>query len=230
MVDGRQLLERMAIIPRDGICLDGIYLRGDRSPSLLVVPTRPGSMESAIVSEAAYAAADRGFASLRFNFQGIGASEGERTDDPDEAVADLLAARNHLLLTAGGEKVAVCGIGSGAAAAWRFACGEPGRVDRLILVGPETADPIWEHLRQAPCRTLILYGELDDAVDPAFLGSWQAREPKITVIPFPETTKAMRRSLSRLGAEVGDWLDADFEGRSNEPAQGEPNTRGTDGG
>ncbi len=66
-----QLLERSVVIPCEGDCLDGIYLRGDLGALLVVspLPDEGGSMASPVSNELAYAAARSGCASLRLDYR-----------------------------------------------------------------------------------------------------------------------------------------------------------------
>jgi alpha/beta superfamily hydrolase len=133
-----QLLERPVIIPHDGRCLDGVYLRGEQTPPLLVASPHPklgGSMLNPVVNELAYAAARCGHASLRFDYRGVGASEGEVSDDPEHAVTDMRGALDHLLETAPSPNVALAGYSFGCWPALLLAARDP-RVDRLLLVAP----------------------------------------------------------------------------------------------
>ena len=133
-----QLLERPVIVPFGAGCLDGIYLRGEQPPPLLVASPHPllgGSMQNPVVNEIAYAAARRGCASLRFDYQGGGASEGEPSDDPEQAASDMKHALDHLLETTGAPLAAIAGYSFGCAAALLLAARDP-RVDRVLLVAP----------------------------------------------------------------------------------------------
>ena len=131
-----QLLERMVILPTDGgLCLDGIYLRGD-GPGLLVaspLPGEGGSMVNPLCGELAYAAAFAGAASLRVDYRGVGASEGERSDDPSRAALDLQEGVSFLVESTGAEGVVVAGVYSGGWAALALAKSDP-RVELVLLV------------------------------------------------------------------------------------------------
>lgn len=133
-----QLLERPVIVPSPAGCLDGIYLRGSEAPSVLVGSPHPllgGSMQNAVVNEVAYAAARCGRASLRFDYRGVGASEGEPSDDAERASEDMKAALDHLLESSGLKNAAIAGYSFGCWPALLTAARDP-RVDRLLLVAP----------------------------------------------------------------------------------------------
>ena len=85
-----QLLERSVVIPCEGDCLDGIYLRGSLAGLLIAapLPDEGGSMASPVSNELAYAAARSECASLRLDYRGVGGSEGS----PPESLEDAASA------------------------------------------------------------------------------------------------------------------------------------------
>src|SRR5919201_77207 len=77
MVTRGQFLERPALVPVKDVVMEGLWHRGERRPPLLIIPPAPeegGSMDHVVATEAAWAAATRGFPTLRFNFRGTGGS------------------------------------------------------------------------------------------------------------------------------------------------------------
>jgi hypothetical protein len=93
LVQRGQFLERPALISVGKWVLEGLSHRGDKRPPLLVVPPPPdegGSMDHVVCAELAWAATQAGHPSLRFNFKGVGASQGRRGDQLlDDARAAL---------------------------------------------------------------------------------------------------------------------------------------------
>ncbi len=84
MVGKGQFLERPTLIPSGTAVLEALAHRGDKRPPLLIIPPVPeegGSMDSVVAAEVAWAAASAGFPTLRFNFKGVGGSQGERGDN-----------------------------------------------------------------------------------------------------------------------------------------------------
>lgn len=82
MVARGQFLERPTLIPVGSFVLEGLSHRGDARPPLLVLPPPPdegGSMDHVVVAELAWAATQAGHPSLRFNYRGVGASQGKRS-------------------------------------------------------------------------------------------------------------------------------------------------------
>src|SRR6478672_4831605 len=81
MVLRGQFLERPTLIPVGEHVLEGLWHRGMLAPPLLVLPPPPqdgSGMVHVVCAELAWAAARANHAELRFNFRGVGASQGKR--------------------------------------------------------------------------------------------------------------------------------------------------------
>ena len=124
------------VVPGEGIVLEGLWQSGD-ARAAVIAPPHPefgGSLENPAVAEIAHGFYKAGWASLRFNWRGVGASQGSVTGDPESAEADFGAALKQLLATI---EVPVIGAGYsfGAATALRVALREP-ILRELFLVAP----------------------------------------------------------------------------------------------
>ena len=120
----------------EGIVLEGVWQQGE-DRAAVIAPPHPelgGSLDNPVTNELAYALYKGGAASLRFNWRGVGASQGEITDDPEVAEADYRAALEHLLHTVEGPVIGA-GYSFGAVAALRVALGDR-RIRELLLVAP----------------------------------------------------------------------------------------------
>jgi len=207
-----QLLERPVLIPRptpEGrpICLDGIYLRG-AGPGLVVVPPlagHGGNMHSPVINELAYSAAYGGLASLRFDFRGVGASEGEPSDDAEVALADAAAAVEFLQESTGSQELAVAGYGSGAWVALQLASTLP--VSRVLLVCP--LDPPAEVTPvEAPVLLVQASGELGNvAVQRPLADLLEPLAPLREVIDAEG--RALREGLGHLARITRRFLGAE---------------------
>lgn len=84
MVMPGQFLERPTLVDMGGYCLEALWHRGGDAPALLVLSPHPdfggGCMDAPISLELAWAATRHGHATLRFNWRGVGASQGEAGD------------------------------------------------------------------------------------------------------------------------------------------------------
>ncbi|MFQ5514217.1 MAG: alpha/beta hydrolase [Myxococcota bacterium] len=130
--------EQMVTVPveDEGLTLEGVWQAG-KERAAVIAPAHPiygGSLEHPVVNEIAYALYREGFASLRFNWRGVGASQGVMSGDPGAAERDYRAALEHVACTVPGPLTA-CGYSFGAAAALRVGLGDE-RVRSLLLVAP----------------------------------------------------------------------------------------------
>ena len=129
--------EQAVVFPAgDDLVLEGVWQSGaDRGA--VVAPPHPeygGSLENPVVNEIAFGLYQSGVASLRFNWRGVGASQGSVSGDPAAADTDYAAALEHVARSVNGPLIGA-GYSFGAAAALRSALVDP-RVHGLMLVAP----------------------------------------------------------------------------------------------
>ncbi|HZA52342.1 MAG TPA: alpha/beta hydrolase [Myxococcaceae bacterium] len=142
MVTRGQFLERPALIPVRDVVMEGLSHRGDRRPPLLIIPPPPeegGSMDHVVAAEAAWAAASRGYPTLRFNFRGVGGSQGERSSGR-ELLIDAEAALRLLSENTGVASSACLAIGGSAPVTLELLRRHPA-VCGLCLVSPVGIEP-----------------------------------------------------------------------------------------
>lgn len=204
MVDKGQLLERPVIIPLGATCLDGIYLRGATVPPLLIASPHPllgGSMQNAVVNELAYAAARSGHASLRFDYEGVGASEGEPSDDLERAARDMAAALDHLAESTRAESFAVAGYSFGCAPAMLVAARDR-RVDRVLLVAPPRKMLAIPDYTTVDVPVAIVAGDMDEVVsleqERALVARVAETSPRASLHVLRECDHAYRAGLVEL--------------------------------
>lgn len=177
MVQRGEYLERMALIPSGPYILEGLYHRGEVSPAVVIAPPHPkfgGSMDSAVVAEAAWALTRGGHATLRFNYRGVGASQGG-WEEGREDVRDLEAMVEHLAASAPGSTVALCGYSYGGWLCCEAAARWP-QVEDLALISPplgmlDFRDPFETMVsrEEGPPRVLVITGSHDEHSNPADL-------------------------------------------------------------
>jgi uncharacterized protein len=118
--------------------LEGTLRMPDREPRAIVViahplPTHGGEMRNPLVAGIARACAERGWDALRFNFRGVGTSDGTWSGGRDEA-DDVGAAVAHARGIAATLPVGLVGYSFGALMALRWTS-RGGHADALVLVG-----------------------------------------------------------------------------------------------
>lgn len=141
-------------------------------------PTQGGTMDNKVVQTLARAFLQLGWRAVRFNFRGIGKSEGawdEGRGEVDDALAVLDAVR------APGETLLLSGFSFGGYVASRAAqrVGEPAQ--RLVLVGPATSR---FDTAPVPADTVVIHGEVDDVVPLSAVLDWaRPQNLPVTVVP-----------------------------------------------
>jgi alpha/beta superfamily hydrolase len=143
-------------------------------------PTQGGTMDNKVVQTLARAFVQLGYRALRFNFRGIGQSEGawdEGRGEIDDALAVLAAVREP------GEPLVLAGFSFGgyiaSQAALRLA--DDRKAQRLVLVGPATSR---FDTAAVPADTLVIHGEVDDVVPLSAVLDW-ARPQSLPVVVVP---------------------------------------------
>jgi alpha/beta superfamily hydrolase len=159
-------------------------------------PLFGGTMDNKVVTTVARAYSDAGAATFRFNFRGVGESEG-RHDEGRGETDDLLEVAAHAARAVGDLPLWLAGFSFGGGVALRAS----GRVDfeRLVLVAPafrritghglgEPPDPndpsLGEPGRHTTANTLIVHGDKDETVILADSFAWGAiRDVPVLVVP-----------------------------------------------
>ena len=147
-------------------------------------PQFGGTLDNKVVQTIARACLELGWASVRFNFRGVGASAGvwdEGRGEIDDALAVVATFRSRDEFA--GVSFMLGGFSFGGyvavAASQRLDAGQ--RPSRLVLVGPSTEK---QTVAAVPADTLVIHGESDDVVPLAATLAW-ARPQNLPVIVFP---------------------------------------------
>jgi alpha/beta superfamily hydrolase len=201
-------------VPESEIVLDGIFIRGgDEEPAgAVLAPPHPlygGSMTSPVLGELAFACKRADYASIRFDWRGVGASGGAPSGEPTDADADYRAALAYLEETVPGPLLAA-GYSFVAVAALRVARLHP-RVRRLLLVAPPLDHLDREALAAFRGSALLVAGERD-ALSPAdALEVLAGEDPRRRVECVAEADHFFVSGLSALGRIAAEWLGAPRE-------------------
>ena len=143
-------------------------------------PQHGGTMDNKVVQTLARAAVQLGWRAQRFNFRGVGASQGRwdhGAGEVDDALAVIAAQRDPALpLALGGFS-----FGGYVAAAAAHALRDTGPVQRLVLVAPATAS---FPMPPATGDALVIHGDADDVVPLAATLAW-ARPHTQPVVVLP---------------------------------------------
>ncbi|MGZ6141660.1 MAG: alpha/beta hydrolase [Myxococcaceae bacterium] len=200
MVSRGQYLERPALIPVGRDVLEGLWHRGARAPPLLVVPPPPdaGSMDHVVCAELAWAAARAGRPVLRFNFRGVGASQG-RPGGEEARLEDAAGALRLLRENTAQVDVAVAAVGASAGVAVRLASEHPGVV-ALVLVSP----PPGVLLSSLDIPLLCIVGEGEPGRAGLLAGA-EAAAGRVEVVAGADAH--FQRNLPEVGRVAVRWLE-----------------------
>lgn len=171
-------------------------------------PLFGGTMDNKVVTTLARAMLDAGAATTRFNFRGVGQTEGAHDNGRGET-QDLLAVISHARRDFPELPLWLGGFSFGGAVV--LAASEQIHIDELILVAPAFARMShWESIVSGgnpPTSTLLLHGENDETVPLADSLAWaKPRDLAVTVVPsadhfFHQRLHILKRlALRHLGA------------------------------
>jgi alpha/beta superfamily hydrolase len=160
-------------------------------------PQQGGTMDNKVVTTIARALTQRGWRVVRFNYRGVGASEGawdEGRGETDDALAVIAAHR------VAGEPLLVGGFSFGGfiAANAAMKLPEAERPRRLVLVAPSTRV---NTMPAVPPETLVIHGEADDVVPLSATMDW-ARPQALPVVVVPGAGHFFHGQLPLLKALV----------------------------
>ncbi|WNG36304.1 alpha/beta hydrolase [Archangium minus] len=204
MVLKGQFLERPTLIPLGSEVMEGMAHRGDERPPLLVLPPRPedgGGMDHVIGAELAFAASSAGHPTLRFNYRGVGGSQGARGSG-EALVQDAGAALAVVLENAHSPAAAVAALHGSARVALELRAHHP-EVAGLCLVSPREVEA--RELARLGRGLLVVVGELDATLSRAELA--QAVDAAGGTLEVVEGAGAnFHHALPQVGKAVRAWL------------------------
>jgi len=157
-------------------------------------PVHGGTMDNKVVQTLARAFVQLGYRAVRFNFRGVGRSQGQwdhGAGEIDDALAVVNACRDAAL------PLALGGFSFGgyvaAQVAQRLAtAGAPAQ--RVVLIGPATST---FSVPPVPPDSLVIHGEADDVVPLSATLDW-ARPQGLPVVVLPGVGHYFHGQLTRL--------------------------------
>jgi alpha/beta superfamily hydrolase len=187
-----------------------LHERDGRPHELTAVVCHPhpmygGTLHNKVVHRVASTLHEMGAEVLRFNFRGVGRSDGEHDEGTGE-LEDARAAVQWMRARYRGARLWLAGFSFGSWVAARLAASDPA-VERLIMVAPPVTRSGFEVLRHCAVPKLVVQGRADTLCPPADLEREFPRwaEPK-TLVWVPEATHFFDRQLASLGAAIQEAL------------------------
>lgn len=136
-------------------------------------PLFEGTMDNKVVTTLARVFRDEGISQLRFNFRGVGKSEGEHADMQGEA-DDLEYLMDALAKERKGQKFILGGFSFGSGVA-SIVAQRRADIEHLILVAPPNGKYGNAYVTHYPCPVSVYQGSDDDVVEPKLVKSWASR-------------------------------------------------------
>ncbi|HUR56141.1 MAG TPA: alpha/beta fold hydrolase [Opitutaceae bacterium] len=192
------------------------------SPRAVAVVAHPhplygGTMDNKVVTTVARAFTDAGATTFRFNFRGVGATEGTHDEGRGET-EDCLAVIAHARRAAGGLPLWIAGFSFGGAVAVKASAHE--EFKQLVLVAPgfrrltgqglgtapDPHDPeLGQEGRHTAANTVIIHGDLDETVPLQDSIAW-ATHREVPVVLIPGAEHFFHRKLHLLREAVARWI------------------------
>jgi uncharacterized protein len=205
MVTKGQFLERPTLIPVGREVMEGTAHRGVRRPPLLILAPRPeqgGGMDHVIAAELAWAAATAGFPTLRFNYRGVGGSQGAR-GEAEALVQDAEAAMRVLLENAQCASVAVASLHGGAQVALALQARHLAVVG-VCLVAPSDVELV--ELARLERSLLVVVGEEDKRLSRSALSAAVGEAARGELEVVDDADPNFHRNLPQVGRLLAEWL------------------------
>ena len=144
-------------------------------------PQHGGTMDNKVVQTLARAFTQLNYSAVRFNFRGVGASQGAWAEGPGE-IDDALAVVG--AFRAAGQPLLLAGFSFGAYVASNVAArlkAQGAAAERLVLIAPAASR---FDMAPVPPDTLVIHGESDDVVPLAAVFDWaRPQSLPVTVVP-----------------------------------------------
>jgi alpha/beta superfamily hydrolase len=188
--------------------LEGVLHFPDAAPTAIVVvahplPTMGGTMDNKVVTTLTKAFVELGYATMRFNFRGVGASEGSYDEGNGESL-DAIAAANFLRGEFPNLPLLLAGFSFGAYVQARAAAEL--NPQQMILIAPAVGRFAMPNV---PANTLLVHGDLDEVVSINDLLHW-AQPQHLAVVVLAGASHFFHGRLVQLKQIVMQHFAAKF--------------------
>lgn len=181
---------------------------GPHSPIVLICHPHPpdgGTMNNKVVTTLAKAFLESGFISLRFNFRGVGQSEGQYDHGQGELL-DCLAVLDWLQAVRPNAAIALAGFSFGAWVALKAS--ERMKPKLMVSIAPPVGFRDFADVRHPNCPWLAIQGMSDEVVNAETVLAWlQLQNPAPEVLAMENTGHFFHGKLVPLRAHVSAFLN-----------------------
>jgi alpha/beta superfamily hydrolase len=163
-------------------------------------PLQGGTMHNKVVTTLVRTFISMGCATLRFNFRGVGQSEGEHAAGLGEA-QDLISILEWVQTVFPAAKIILAGFSFGSYVAYRVATQSDvaAKIHQLVLIAPPAIYPEFAQLPEPTMPWWVVQGESDEVIPPEAVFTWLAGfKHQATLIRMPETSHFFHGKLIDL--------------------------------
>ena len=173
-----------------------------RGVAVICHPNPPdgGTMHNKVVTMASRALVECGIATVRFNFRGVGQSEGSFDNGRGE-VLDLLAVARWAQAARPDDALWLCGFSFGAWVALQAARQLP--LQQMISIAAPVGFRDFTGVLPPACPWLLIQGDNDEIVDAAAVIAWASRQvPPPSIVRMADTGHFFHRRLLDLRGAI----------------------------
>ena len=158
-------------------CISDLAKPGERRAGTIVLchphPQHGGTMHNKVVTIMERAMRELGLHTVRFNYRGVGASEGSFDDGYGET-DDLFAVVEWVRKTRPDDALWLGGFSFGCSVSLRAA--QNLQLGQLISIAPAVRFPMFQELENPRCPWLVVQGDEDDVINPEDVRAWVAEQ------------------------------------------------------
>ena len=163
-------------------------------------PLHGGTLHNKVVTMVGRSLRELGLSTVRFNFRGVGESQGTYDDGRGETL-DLLAVAEWVTRECPNDALWLAGFSFGSYVALLGARHLP--VKHMISLAPPVGRWDFSAAIAPPCPWLVIQGEEDEVVDPQAVFAWiDAMDEKPTLVRMPETGHFFHRRMMDLRGTI----------------------------
>lgn len=163
-------------------------------------PLFGGTMHNKVVTTLAKTFQYLGLHTVRFNFRGVGKSEGQ-FDNGDGELNDLLAVIEWVQRERAQQDIWLAGFSFGAYIAAKAATLIPAK--KLVTIAPAVEHFPMQHIPPILCPWILVQGDQDEVVPAEAVYAWaEQRDPKPIIVRFPQAGHFFHGQLGELRSEL----------------------------